>query len=221
MQDQTNKLTTLDPSKELFIIGNGGFAREVLCLVHDLFPTLSLSKWVRFAVPDDKLNENHTMNIPLVPESKIGNGSQAVIAIGNPARREKVAKKIKTAFNVTFPTLVHPSATLSPWVTLSEGGIVSAGTIFTCNISVGPHSYFNLNSTISHDCKIGSYFTASSGVNISGNCTIGDRVYFGANSACRQGLCISSDIVIGMGGVVVKNLNSAGTYIGTPAKRMS
>jgi acetyltransferase-like isoleucine patch superfamily enzyme len=45
-------------------------------------------------------------------------------------------------------------------------------------------------------------------------------VYFGTNSSVRQGITICQDVVIGMGGVVVKNITESGIYVGNPATKL-
>jgi UDP-3-O-[3-hydroxymyristoyl] glucosamine N-acyltransferase len=98
--------------------------------------------------------------------------------------------------------------------------IITAGCILTCDIKIGKHSQLNLHTTIGHDCVIGNYFTTTPACNISGICTFGDCVYLGTNSSVRQGITICDEVTVGMGGVVVKNINEPGTYVGNPAKRL-
>jgi UDP-3-O-[3-hydroxymyristoyl] glucosamine N-acyltransferase len=73
---------------------------------------------------------------------------------------------------------------------------------------------------VGHDCVIGDFFTASPGVNISGNCTIGNQVYIGTNASLKQGITICDDVIIGMGSVVVKDIIEPGVYIGNPISKL-
>lgn len=91
----------------------------------------------------------------------------------------------------------------------------------TCNIKIGKHAHLNLHTTIGHDCIIGDYFTTAPATNISGNCEFGECVYFGTNSSVRQGIKICDNVTIGMGGIVVKNINEEGVYIGNPVKKLN
>ena len=45
-------------------------------------------------------------------------------------------------------------------------------------------------STIGHDTQLGDFVTCSPGVNISGNCKIGNRVLIGTNSAIKENITI-------------------------------
>lgn len=211
-----NELTV---SKKLYITGTGGFAREVLCLIKDLHPEENLNQWVSFLTPDHENPKSELMGINIVKESEVDTtNAQVIVAIGDPYLRKKIVEKQKSG--TSFPTVIHPKATVSSWVELAEGCVVTAGTVLTCNIKVGKHAHFNLNSTVGHDCQIADYFTAAPGVNISGDCQFGNFVNLGTNSAVKQGVNITSDTVVGMGGTVVKNLEEAGVYVGVPVKRI-
>lgn len=48
---------------------------------------------------------------------------------------------------------------------------------------------------------------------------LGDRVYVGSNSTILP-VTICSDVVIGAGAVVTRNISVPGTYAGNPAKRL-
>jgi UDP-3-O-[3-hydroxymyristoyl] glucosamine N-acyltransferase len=104
---------------------------------------------------------------------------------------------------------------------IGEGSIICPNTILTTNIKIGNHTHLNLGSTIGHDTITGDFFTTAPGVKISGNCIIGDRVYFGTNSSVRERITICDDVTIGLNGGVVKNINEPGTYVGVPVKKIN
>src|SRR5690606_39472751 len=119
-----------------------------------------------------------------------------------------------------YVTLIQPGAIVMEGCDIGEGSIITAGCTVTCNIKIGRHSQLNLHTTVGHDCRIGDYFTTAPGTHISGECEIGNCVYFGTNASVRQGIRICDDTVVGMGGVVVKKIEEEGTYIGNPLKRL-
>ena len=194
--------------KKIAIIGYGGFAREVKA-------HLSVED-VPFFVDDAYWRENSAGVLRL---SQFNASSfKAIVAVGDPADREDIVSRLP--INTEFFTFVHPSATIldKDTVEIGEGSIICAGTVLTTNIKIGRHAHLNLNSTVGHDCIIGNYFTASPGVNISGNCEIGNRVYVGTNAAIREKIMICDDVTIGMQSGVVKYITKPGTYVGSPAK---
>lgn len=168
----------------------------------------------------DQFHDQHTvMDLPVIKESKFSAEEyKVVIAVGDPHARKKIVEHLPP--NTEYTTIIHPTAVVSQWVEIGEGSIITAGVIITCNIKIGRHAHLNLHSTIGHDCDIGDYLTTAPATNISGNCVLGNCTYFGTNSSVRQGARICDDVIVGMGAVVVKDINEPGTYIGNPLKKL-
>lgn len=203
-------------SDALAIFGTGGFAREVACVLHDLGRGDQI---VAFYEPDEAFQSRQLLGVAVRPQSTFEpTRHRAVIGIGNPAIREKVVGELPS--ETVFDTLVHPAAVVSQWVDIGEGSIICAGAVLTCQITIGRHCHFNLNTTVGHDCSFGDFCTVAPGTNISGNVSFGDRVDVGTQAAFRQNLRICDDVVIGMGAVVVKDIGEPGTYVGIPAKKV-
>lgn len=198
------------------IFGTGGFAREVACVLHDLGRG---DRIAAFHEPDAVYQPRELLGVPVRPQSAFEPGRhRAVIGIGNPNVREKVVGELPP--ETVFDTLVHPAAVVSQWVEIGDGTIVCAGAVLTCQIEIGKHCHFNLNTTVGHDCVFGDFCTIAPGTNISGNVTLGTRVDVGTQAAFRQNLRVCDDVVIGMGAVVLKDIVEPGTYIGAPARKV-
>ncbi len=211
----------INSEKKICILGAGGFGREVLCCLIDGIATtnLKIEEIACFMVSDEHFKENKIMGVDVIPQSKFDPTLyNVVVAIGDPSSRKRVVESLPS--QTTYTTIIHPSAVISEWVKIGEGSIVTAGTILTCNIKIGKHAHLNLHTTIGHDCIMGDFFTTAPAANISGNCNFGDCVYFGTNSAVRQGVKICDNVTIGMGGVVVKDITEEGVYIGNPLKKL-
>lgn len=190
----------MDLQNELAIIGAGGFAREVAAWAKLVYN-------VTFYVDDQYASGD------IRPLSSFDpNKSYAVIAIGDPNIRKSIAQRMPE--ETQFVTLIYPSVQMLDEMYIGEGSIICAGSILTTNIEIGKHSHLNLNTTVGHDCKLGDYFTTAPAVNISGNVTTGECVYIGTNAAIRQKVNITSDVTVGMGAIVLNDINQSGTYKG-------
>lgn len=209
--------------KQICIVGTGGFAREVYCCLEDIFNSKGKSFEDRVVFSDvDSCKSDIVLmgenSIPIIKESNLDFSKYVFfIAVGEPTIRKKIVEKY-SKYNVEYATIIHPSAIISNYVKIGEGSIVTANSILTCNIRIGKHAHLNLDTTIGHDCVIGDYFTTAPSVNISGNCEIGNCVYFGTNSCVKQGIKICDNVTIGMGSVVVKNISDPGIAYGNPCK---
>ncbi|SFI32288.1 hypothetical protein SAMN04487830_14213 [Pseudobutyrivibrio sp. OR37] len=109
---------------------------------------------------------------------------------------------------------------MSKRVKVGEGTIICAGTIITVDVTIGNHVIINLDCTLGHDDIINDYVTMYPSVNVSGCCNIGECVEFGTGMQIIQGLNVVSDFIVGASACVVKNIDSPGVYVGTPAKKI-
>ena len=64
-----------------------------------------------------------------------------------------------------------------------------------------------------HDVKIGSHCHVCPGVKIGGSVIIGDEVFIGIGSVVIDKIQICSNVVIGAGSIITKNINAPGTYV--------
>jgi sugar O-acyltransferase (sialic acid O-acetyltransferase NeuD family) len=208
--------------KKIGIIGAGGFGKETLvCLSDSIANTnLKIEDIAVFLVSDELVESDFILGIPVIPLSKFEPKKyDVVIAVGDPTSRKKLVENLPK--NTTFTTIIHPTASISKWVSIGEGSIVTAGVVLTCDIKIGKHAHLNLHTTIGHDCTMGDYFTTAPAANISGHCEFGDCVYIGTNASIRQEVKICDDVTIGMGGVVLKTIPESGVYVGNPLKKLS
>lgn len=146
------------------------------------------------------------------------NKYEVIIAVGNPETRKKIVEKLPD--KTKYISMFHSNAIIMEESFIDIGGIITTGSVLTTNIKIGKHSHINLNTTIGHDCIIGDYFTTAPGVNISGECKIGNCVYIGTNASIKNGVEICDNVTIGMGAVVTKNITEEGIYIGNPIKKL-
>jgi sugar O-acyltransferase (sialic acid O-acetyltransferase NeuD family) len=206
-------------NKKICIAGAGGFAKEVLACLVDIYPNIINDQMVCFMVRDDEDTEPEIMGVKVIKESEFKPELYEVtIAIGDPHIRKKVVRALPK--ETVYANIIHPSANISKWVKIGNGCVICTGVIITCDITIGDHTQLNLYTTIGHDCVIGDFFTTAPSVTISGKCEIGNNVYFGTNSSVREKTTICDDVVIGMGAMVIKNINEPGVYIGNPIKKL-
>jgi len=196
------------------IFGAGGFAREIEADMGE-----KLNKFV---------DGDFFTYDPLIKMFDIFDSKKysLIITIGDPLKRYNKMTELVSSKNyshiINFYTHISSRALLldRDTIRIGRGSIICAGSILTTNIKLGNHSHINLNTTIGHDCEIGSFFTSGPGVNISGNCKIGKRVYIGSNSTVKEGVTICNDVTIGMNSGVVKDILEPGTYVGCPCVKI-
>lgn len=209
--------------KDIYIVGAGGFGREVLWLIQRI--NNANFEWnIKGFIDDNKSIQNTIIDeypvVGTIDDLENING-YAVIAIGNSSIKKNIVERIKSISNVKFATLIDPSAIISNRVNIGEGCIICAGNTITVDITIGNHVILNLDCTVGHDAIINDFVTVYPSVNISGNVVIGECTEVGTGSKIIQGKEISGNIIIGAGATVVKNLYDGGTYIGSPATKLN
>jgi sugar O-acyltransferase (sialic acid O-acetyltransferase NeuD family) len=206
--------------QDLVVVGAGGHAREIVSLVHDLnrsVPSFNLLGVIADDPPDEEvLGRLGVAYLGPVP-SDAPFDAGFVVGIGAPHDRQRVAEHL-AGLGGRPVTLVHPSAQVGTDVELASGVVVFAGVVLTTNVRVGVHSHLNVNSSVSHDCRVGAYVTLSPGAVVCGTVTIGNGAYVGANACIIQGLEIDERAVVGAGAVVTRNVAADLTVVGVPAR---
>ena len=190
------------------LVGNGGHAREVQAQMGiELFRFVSDEYWKE---GDDKL----------LPLSKFNPDKYVVIiAVANSKDREDIVNKLPS--NTQYFTFIQPTAKImSNDVFIGEGTFIGANSIITCNIKLGKHSLLNRGVHIGHDSTIGDYFSAMPGSIVSGNVTLGNKVYLGTNSCIREKINICGNVTVGLNTGIVKDIKEPGVYVGYPIKKI-
>lgn len=142
-----------------------------------------------------------------------------VIGIGDNRTRRNI-DLLLSPHSLRWYTAIHPSAAIAADVSLGEGTVVLAQAVVNADAAVGRHCIINSGAIVEHDNRIGDFVHLSPGCALGGAVRVGNGTHIGIGATIRNGIDIGSDCVVGAGAVVVKNIPSAGTYIGVPARRM-
>jgi len=211
-------------SKELFIFGTGGLAKEVTQLVEEIN-----------AVATEKYDvKGYVVTKPIEPffrgkevsseeefcaYLKKGHQANVVVAVGTPSGRRRIINSF-SSYDIHYPCLIHPSSRLNPSISLKEGITICANVICTVDIAVGRHTYINFGCSVAHDVYIGEFVQVNPMCAISGRVKIGDNCTIGAGSIILQGIEIGAGSTVGIGSVVLRNVKPMTTVFGNPAKQL-
>ena len=132
----------------------------------------------------------------------------------------KIRKKIFNKFSyLQFPTIIHPSSTISNDVTIDDGSFVGSSVSIINDSQIGKHVILNTASSIDHDTKISDFSFISPNTSIAGNVKIEENVFVGTGVKIIPNVTIKNGSIIGAGATVIKNVEANLTVIGTPAKK--
>lgn len=208
--------------KDLYIVGAGGFGREVAWLVERINEREKEWNLKGFLDDNEALHGTIDGGYPILGGcnylEKISNPVWVVCAVGAAKTRHMIVEKIRNMSNISFATLIDPNVVKSNRVVIGEGSIICAGTIVTVDINIGKHVIINLDCTIGHDAVIEDFVTVYPSVNVSGNTVIGMEVELGTGMQIIQGKKIGKQSIVGAGAVVVRDIPERCTAVGSPAK---
>ncbi|MCX6306286.1 MAG: acetyltransferase [Bacteroidetes bacterium] len=202
--------------KDVYILGSGGFAKEVHFLLRQIGGYQIKAFVEKDASSPIQIGDFLT---PVISEDELASfkNTNLVIGIGDPGIVTMLSEKFKDNFR--FPNIIHPNVVADwPAIKIGEGNVICAGVSITTHIELGSYNIINLNCTIGHDTVIGSGNVISPGCNISGRVIIEDGVYIGTNATILPHSKIGSRATIGAVSLVNKSVEGNTTVVGVPAK---
>lgn len=200
---------------KLIIIGAGGHGKVIADIAEK-------NGYIDIVFLDDNPNIRTCGTHKVIGPSKTAiqyKDADFIIAIGN----AKIRKKIQTQLlgnKLHIVSLIHPNAIISDSATIGTGSVVMAGAVINPDVNIGQGCIINTCSSIDHDCTISDYVHISVGSRLCGTVSIGEETCIGAGATVINNVSICSDCMIGAGAVVVKNIDSAGTHIGIPTRKI-
>lgn len=211
--------------KNLVIIGNGGFGREVLELIRDINKSSSEYNILGFINNDVSSFGSYCNEVAVLGnESWIENylltheELYVAIGIGSPQIKRKIVSSLEHLGNkIKYPNLVHPSVIRGNYISLGVGNVITAGNILTCNITLGNHNMINLSCTVGHDSVFENFSVVSPRSVISGNTAIKEGAYLGTGCTIIEKKTIGRWSVVGGAALVNKDVPDNSTVVGVPA----
>jgi sugar O-acyltransferase (sialic acid O-acetyltransferase NeuD family) len=208
--------------KDIYILGAGGFGREVLNLMLDIH-AIQGPRWNIKGFLDDTEDPlrgkacDYSV-VGTIADHTPKENEALVMGIADPAAKKKLSTTL-TARGAVFESVIYPYAYLGRHNTLGEGTVVCGGFAMTVNVTVGSFSTL-LGCGLGHDVTVGDYSTISPCCNIMGRVSIGQRVFIGGNVAVAPGVVIEDDAYVGVGSVVLKRVKAGEKVFGNPAREI-
>ena len=208
--------------KDLYIVGAGGFGRELLNHIQDIHK-ISGVRWNLKGFLDDTPDPLHDKECPLAVAGSIidyypKENDALALAIADPRAKKKVVSLLKGR-GAVFENVIHPYVNLGRYNKFGEGLIVYPGCGMTVNATVGSFCTL-LSCGIGHDVEIGDFCTISSLCNIMGGVKIGEGVFIGGNAAIAPHVTIGDGAYLCLGSMVLKDVPAGAKVLGNPAREI-
>jgi len=202
----------------LVIIGASGFAREIYDLA--VYCNRKDSDFSVKGFLSDNNSNIEELGYPKVlakvAEYKIEENDVFFCGIGNLRDRKKTIEIIKNKGG-KFISLIHPTAVISPSVTIGDGVGIKAFCVISSDVTIDDYSFLQSSVILGHDVKIGKFCQISSFSFFAGYATVSDLVSISAGVKVIQNVKIEKESVVGIGSVVINRVKEGTTVFGIPA----
>lgn len=195
---------------KLLIYGTGGHAKvvcEAACPVYELCAF--------FDDNSDAAQSSFNGVAVYQYDSNLHQEAHCVIAIGN----QQVRKKLSSAIQHKFATIIAPSAIVSPSAFIAEGSMVMQGSVIQSDARIGAHCIINTAAVVDHDCEVAAFVHVAPNATLCGGVKIGMGSLIGAGSVVLPGVEIGSNVLIGAGSVVSEDVPEDCIY-GNPVQKI-
>ncbi len=145
--------------------------------------------------------------------------ADAVVAVGDADIRLKLLEQLSNR-KFRLPSLIHPTAWVSPSACLGEGCVVFAQVAVNADAHIGRGAIINTSATVDHDCVIGDGVHICPGAHLAGEVHIGHASWIGIGASVIQHVRIGADVTVGAGAVVIHDIEDGVTVVGVPAMRL-
>ena len=205
--------------KNLFIVGAGGFGRELASWVDDI--PVSSRDWVISGFLDDNPDALKAFGgfapVESLSTHKVSAKNIYLCGVGSPKLKKKMVQPLLQK-GAVFINFVHPRATLGDRIILGQGVVICPECVLSCDIQLGDFTVVNLRSTIGHDARIGCWSTISAQCDLTGGVQLGAEVFLGSRVTVIPDKKIGEGAIIGAGSVVMSNIPAHVTAVGNPAR---
>lgn len=212
-------------TKNVVIVGAGGFGREVASLLKRINKVEPTWKLLGFyddnskMLPKGSINEYGQVLGTTFELNQVRDDISVILAVGSPKSVRSIRERLDNPL-ISFPNIIAPDAhILDPDnYEMGEGNILSSFSSISCHVKMGSFNILNNRVSFGHDVEIGDFNVFMTASRISGSSQIGNGNLFGVASIVIPGMKIGEGVTVSPGSVIVRNTKDQNTYVGNPAK---
>lgn len=161
--------------QKLLLVGAGGFGRVVLEHAQAHYDCAFLDDGIAKTVDSIPVIGKTVNMASFYPEYKL-----LLVTIGNNELRKRLYKEA-AAIGFSFPSIIHPTAYISPHAHIGTGCVILNNAVVQNNASCGDGCILNPGVELHHDSTIGSYCLVYTNSVVRSLTSVGDCVWIGSN----------------------------------------
>jgi len=207
-------------TRDVMIIGAGGFGRELLQYSLDAEADGWPHRVVGFLDDNPRALDDFGLSVGIEGSTRDhldGSGISYMVALGDPEMRSRQALRILKSGG-RLEGLVHPTAYVSQTATLGDGVLLCPFALIAAHAVVESNVALNVYASVGHDATVGANTVVSPYVAITGSVKIGDDCFLGAHSTIVPGVGVGRCCKVAAGAVVTRDAPDGSLLHGNPAK---
>lgn len=149
-------------------------------------------------------------------------GASAAIGVGmvGDAATRREIEALVGRLGLGLPVVRARTSVVLEEVEIARGAFLAEGVVVNPSARIGRCVILNTSCTVEHDAVVGDHTHVAPGAIVCGGTSIGEDCWIGAGAVVAQSIRIAPGCIVGAGSVVVTDLESPGTYVGIPARRI-
>jgi sugar O-acyltransferase (sialic acid O-acetyltransferase NeuD family) len=208
----------------LYVVGAGGFGREVLAYARDVERASQGRAFQIAGFLDDNASALDGRDVGAKVVAAVASmpaprpDDRFVIAIGEPRIRKTMAARLRErgVAEEAFASIVHPTAYVAGQ--LGPGCVVAPFAFIGPGARLGAHVALNTYASVGHDAEVASYAVFSPYAVVNGAVQVGEGVFLGTHAAVVPGRQVGAWAKLGAGAVAHADLEAGMLALGNPAK---
>lgn len=201
----------MSQTEQVILYGCGGHSRSVADILLDTSPAVSI-----VFVDENAQEGERIFGFPVVPTYELGT-HKYFFAIGDNNKRKDIFVRLGSDHLISIPS---SRAYISRCASIGTGCFVGNFCHIGPEACIGVNTIINTAAIIEHEVTIGSHSHIGPNAVVAGRSKIEDLVFVGTGASIGNYLSICSNVIIGAGATVVRDITEPGTYVGTPARRI-
>jgi sugar O-acyltransferase (sialic acid O-acetyltransferase NeuD family) len=205
-------------SLELYLVGAGGFGRDVASWLH--MATLEPDTVFKgFLDTNRDALSGYDFPVGVVGDEQtwdVRPHHRFVCTLGSPALKQRVVRALLER-GARFANVVSRTAIVSAHARVGSGCVIGHNAGIACHAHVGDFVTIVAASAIGHDAVIGDYSHISSFCDVTGHVTLGRGVTLGSHAVVLPRVTVGDYGIVGAGSVAVRDVPAGATVFGVPA----
>lgn len=214
---------------KIVLFGAGGNGKELMPILLENFLYQSNCTLEDFLFVESSPQKDNVLGVKVMSEKAFFEKDYFEevlfhVSIAEPKTRLDLVNKFLSRGYKSID-IISKLASISKNSNLGIGVSISPFVLISTDVVVGNFSQINYFASISHDVVVGNFVTICPGARINGYINIEDEVFIGAQATIKPGSIQKPRIIgrgakIGMGAVVLDNVEPFSTVAGNPARKL-